>query len=478
MLCISAAQAKTIKIGSRDFPESVLVAEILSSAIEAKTEHQVERRFHLGGVKICLDAMNNGRLDIYPDYSGSLLHNVLGEKEASEYLDDYLRKSLQQDYGLKLTDRLGFDNNFVLVTTRELADKFKLKTISDLKKYQDKLRIGLKHSFFKRPDGYLQLQKAYDLDFKDIKLLEYNMALMQLKERRLDVIDAFSTDARLYDDDLVVLKDDRNALLAYDSIYVYQDDLDDELKEVFRALSSSLTNEKILELNQKVMAGESYKSVAESFLAELDFSPQAKSSELSKFEQDFAMLIRALKEHIFLSFTAIFFASIIGILLGVLICYQPLLAQIVLTLSSVAQVIPSLALLALLIPVFGLGFYSALAALFIYALLPIVQNTYSGIKTIEDKYIELAQSLALSEIEILFKVKLPMAAKSIKAGLQTSAVICVGAATLATFVGAGGLGDLIKAGIDLNSNYMILLGAVPAALLALLIHYSLEFKLR
>jgi osmoprotectant transport system permease protein len=137
-------------------------------------------------------------------------------------------------------------------------------------------------------------------------------------------------------------------------------------------------------------------------------------------------------------------------------------------------VIPSLALLALLIPICGLGFKPALVALSIYALLPIVQNTYTGIISIAPEYMDLARSLALKPWTIISRVQVPMALATIIAGIRTSSVICIGAATLATFVGAGGLGDLIKAGIDLNSNYMIALGAVPAAVLALSVSYALS----
>jgi osmoprotectant transport system permease protein len=190
--------------------------------------------------------------------------------------------------------------------------------------------------------------------------------------------------------------------------------------------------------------------------------------------QDSKLLLRALKQHLILSFTALFIAIVIGISLGVYISYNPFAARVILAIGSITQVIPSLALLALLIPIFGLGFKPALVALSIYALLPIVQNTYSGISSIAPEYMDLAQSLALKPWIIVSRVQLPMALATIIAGIRTSSVICIGAATLATFVGAGGLGDLIKAGIDLNSNYMIALGAVPAALLALSVSYALS----
>ena len=164
--------ASKLLVGSRDFPESVLLAEILSSAIEANSDITVERKFHLGGVKVCISAMENELLDIYPDYSGSLMHNLLGENDLEEYYRDYLRSALEQNYNFIITESLGFDNNFVLVTTKALAETYKLKTLSDLEALlikepalSHKLRVGFKHSFIARPDAYKQLQKIYNFNF-------------------------------------------------------------------------------------------------------------------------------------------------------------------------------------------------------------------------------------------------------------------------------------------------------------------------
>ncbi len=486
LFAFNLARAKdTISVGSRDFPESVLLAEILSSAIENNTDLAVDRKFHLGGVKVCVTAMQANSLDIYPDYTGSLMHNLLGEKSPTEYLDDYLRTSLEQKYKFSLSDKLGFDNSFVLVVRRDFADKHQLKTLSDLQLLMIKepsleasLQVAFKHSFIARPDGYDQLKTIYGFDFKNLRAMEYNIAYDQLKAGRIDLIDAFSTDSRLLDPSLQVLVDDRSALLAYDSVFVLRDELlakHPELISVLKLLNNSLSNERIIELNKRVAAGETYNKVAQSFLTSLGSGSQKALIEpVSRFQQDSRLLLRALKQHLILSLTALLIAIVLGISLGIYISYNAIAARIILAIGSVTQVIPSLALLALLIPIFGLGFKPALVALSIYALLPIVQNTYTGIISIAPEYMDLARSLALKPWTIISKVQVPMALATIIAGIRTSSVICIGAATLATFVGAGGLGDLIKAGIDLNSNYMIALGAVPAAILALSISYALS----
>jgi osmoprotectant transport system permease protein len=474
---------RLIKIGSRDFPESVLLAEILASSIEKYTEYKVDRKFNLGGVRICLASMENQALDIYPDYSGSLIHNILGDKTKEEYLVEYLSSSLEKK-SLGLSPQLGFDNNFVLVSRKDWAKKNKIFSISDLaKKLSSDLdfnpRVAFKPSFLHRSDGYQALKETYDFSFKNLLSMEYNIAYANLKAGRLDIIDSFGTDARLQDSELFILEDDKKALLNYEAYYLMNLNIlkeNPDLLKVLSVLKDSFSNEKILELNQQIASGLSYKEVASRFLESLEskdskknlYSQNTSLEKFSRFNQDIKILTKALLEHLYLSLISFFLAAVVGIFIGVLISYRSKLAKFTLALISSVQTIPSLALLALLIPVLGLGYKAAIGALFIYALLPIIQNTFSGIKSIDENYLHLAQSLALREQEILFKVKIPMARNTIIAGLKTSMVICIGTATLATFVGAGGLGDIIKAGIDLNSNYLIILGAAPAAALALI----------
>ncbi len=494
IFAFTSVKAKTIRVGSRDFPESVLSAEILSSAIEKYSDLKVDRNFNLGGVRINMAAMQSNNLDIYPDYTGSLLHNLLGEHSEKEYLSNYLKETLKNKYELSMSEPLGFDNSFVLAVRKDFAKKHKLEKISDLSKINpENLRVSFKHSFIKRPDGYEQIKKVYGYDFKNLRAMEYNIALQQLLAGRIDVIDSFSTDSRIKNPKLLTLRDDRKALLAYSSIYLSRNKIlakYPEIETILNSLSSSLTNDKMLKLNERIEKGETYKEVAADFLKELEASTntfskkrllpnnqrsskEKKSGIEARLSQDLPLVKKALLEHLCLSFLAAFLAALFGISLGVLITYKEKLAKIVLGISAVTQTIPSLALLALLIPIVGLGFYPALVALFVYALLPVIQNTYTGIKGIDNKYIELGKSLALSEKELLFKIKMPMAASVVIAGVKTSLVICIGTATLATFVGGGGLGDLIKAGIDLNSNYLICLGALPAAALALISNIAL-----
>ncbi|SOC43806.1 ABC transporter permease [Ureibacillus acetophenoni] len=173
--------------------------------------------------------------------------------------------------------------------------------------------------------------------------------------------------------------------------------------------------------------------------------------------------------HIQLVFFSMIIATVLAVTLGIIVTRVPWLKTIVLGGTGVLQTIPSLALLGFMIPIFGIGVYTAIAALFLYSLLPIMRNTYTGIKDVDQATIEAARGLGMTNMQILFKVELPLAIPVIMAGIRTAAVINVGNATLAAFIGAGGLGDFIFLGITRGIDGLILLGAIPATLLAIVI---------
>ncbi|MEF9479337.1 ABC transporter permease [Chryseobacterium sp. 1B4] len=174
-------------------------------------------------------------------------------------------------------------------------------------------------------------------------------------------------------------------------------------------------------------------------------------------------------QHLGLTFLSLLLAIMIGVPLGILISRKKKLSSPVLGAAGILQTIPSIALLGFMIPVFGIGPKPAIAALLIYALLPIIRNTYTGITGVDPAVIESAKAMGMNRRQLLFKVKLPLAMPVIIAGIRTAAVINVGVATLASFVAAGGLGEFIFGGISLNNTNMILAGAIPAALLAVVL---------
>lgn len=180
-------------------------------------------------------------------------------------------------------------------------------------------------------------------------------------------------------------------------------------------------------------------------------------------------VLEATSIHIQLVFFSMIIATILAVALGILVTRVPALKPFILGGTGVLQTIPSLALLGFMIPIFGIGVKTAIAALFLYSLLPILRNTYTGIKDVDEATIEAARGMGMTSMQILFKVELPLAIPVIMAGIRTAAVINVGNATLAAFIGAGGLGDFIFLGITRGIDGLILLGAIPATILAIVI---------
>ncbi|PTE73501.1 ABC transporter permease/substrate-binding protein [Staphylococcus devriesei] len=186
-------------------------------------------------------------------------------------------------------------------------------------------------------------------------------------------------------------------------------------------------------------------------------------------------VLRTIFEHIQISFIALFIAILIAVPLGIALTKTKKLSEIVMNIAAILQTIPSLALLGLMIPIFGIGRVPAVIALVVYALLPILRNTYTGIQEVDPSLIEAAKGIGMKPIRRLIKVELPIAMPVIMAGIRTAMVLIIGTATLAALIGAGGLGDLILLGIDRNNTSLILIGAIPAALLAIVFDLILRY---
>ena len=186
-------------------------------------------------------------------------------------------------------------------------------------------------------------------------------------------------------------------------------------------------------------------------------------------------LLTTIVEHIQLSFIALLIAALIGVPLGILLTKTTKFAEVVMNIAAILQTIPSLALLGLMIPLFGIGKVPAVIALVVYALLPILRNTYTGINEVDSSLVEAAKGIGMKPGRRLAKVELPIAMPVIMAGIRTAMVLIIGTATLAALIGAGGLGDLILLGIDRNNSALILIGAIPAALLAIIFDIVLRF---
>ncbi|MHB1454588.1 MAG: ABC transporter permease [Saccharofermentanales bacterium] len=183
--------------------------------------------------------------------------------------------------------------------------------------------------------------------------------------------------------------------------------------------------------------------------------------------ENYPYILSKTGDHISLALVAVGFSCLIGIPLGILITRNKKFADTVIGIANVIQTVPSLALFAFMLPLFGIGYRNAVFALFLYALLPIIKNTYIGIKNVDPAIIEAARGMGMSKLQILSKVEMPLCIAVIMGGVRIATVTCIGVATIATLIGAGGLGDIIYQGIGMVNYNMILSGAISAALLAL-----------
>ncbi len=464
--CSAYSGAKsTIVVGSKTFTESYILAEILAKTIEDAGELNVQRKMGLGATGIIYESLKTGQIDIYPEYTGTIAEAIL--KDASLKSVSQINESLVKDH-LIITDSLGFNDNYGLAVEQEYAKTKSISIISDLKK-DSNIRAGFTHEFLKRQDGYDALMKHYGLKLANVKGMEHSLAYQSIAEKKLDLIEVYTTDAKIKKYDLRVLEDDKKFFPKYLAVFILRDELVSQYPKTFKAiknLENKINEAKMIELNAKVeLEGWSFEKVANSFL---------NKSE-SQTNEAFQNLLKRTKEHLSLVFISLLLALIVGLPLGIIAAKYRAFAQSVILLSGLLQTVPSLALLCFLIPVFGIGYLPAVVALFLYALLPIVRNTYLGLASIDSGLIESAKTLGLSSFQRLRLIELPLASPTILAGVKLSAVINVGTATLAAFIGGGGYGAIIVTGLALNNNKIILQGAIPSAVLAILVHILFEY---
>jgi osmoprotectant transport system permease protein len=334
------------------------------------------------------------------------------------------------------------------------------------------LKVGVSEEFLERKDGWPFVQQCYGLPQTRVRGMDHNMAYRGIKTGSHQLVDLYSTDAKVSSYNLRTLIDDRNCFPTYHAVILYRLDLAKRapgVLESMRRLEGQINEAAMIALNaQAEVAGISEGRVAVAFLKEklgLDL-PLPPASDWSRAATAFAQNTR---DHLFLVCVSLTAAVLIAVPLGVLSARRPALGKYILGGVGVIQTLPSLALLSFMVPLLGLGAWPAIVALFLYSLLPIVRNTATGLQEIPAGIHESAQVLGLPSWARLWQIELPMASRSILGGIKTAAVINVGTATLGALIGAGGYGQPIQTGIRLDSVSLILQGAVPAALLALLV---------
>jgi osmoprotectant transport system permease protein len=460
-----AGAEQPIRVGSKRFTESYILGEILAQA--AGGEHKPG----LGNTAILVEALKSGAIDVYPEYTGTIAREVL---KTEERLDLAGLNNLLSPQRLVAGHPLGFANSYAIGMKRERAERLSVKTIADLAQHPE-LRAGLSHEFLGRRDGWPGLKAAYGLP-QSPRGLDHGLAYEALATGEIDIIDLYTTDAKIARYDLSILRDDRAFFPPYDAVLLYRADAEQRFPRAFSAFGKMRIDEAaMVRLNARAELDKlAFADVAREFLGGEASTRRGLWAAL--FAPDFG---RLLAEHLGLVFGSLGLAALAGIPLGVAAARTRWLGQPLLALVGVVQTIPALALLAFLIPLTGtIGVWPALLALFLYGLLPITRNTHAGLTQVPRGLKQAGTALGLTSREVMTYVEVPLALPTILAGVKTSAVINVGTATIAAFIGAGGFGERISQGLALNDHTVLLAGALPAAALALAVHAAFELAER
>ena len=460
----SAEDDDVIRVGSKSFTENFILGEIIAQIAEDTGEARVERKLGLGSAAIAHAALLADEIDLYPEYSGTLALAILKDQSVRTIHD--LRTRLAGS-GLTISESFGFNNTSALAVTRELAERLNIKAISDLRQYPE-LTAAFGPGYLDRPDGWPGVSQHYGLSLADTRIIEHALKYDAITAGEIDLIDIYSTDGKLQKFDLVILEDDRVFFPKYHPVMYVREDFIERFPRTWRRLNevliASLDDQQMSRLNALAdLDGMSIGNVSATFLQK-DLEPGGSATGI------WSDIAKHTVDHLYLVVLSVGLAILVGIPLGVTAARFKTLGKAALMSVEVVQTIPSLAMLVFMIPLFGIGQSPALVALFLYALLPIVRNTYTGMIGLDRQLLEIASVIGLNEWQTLRRIELPLASLSILAGVKTSAVITVGTATLAAFIGGGGYGTLIVRGLALNDHAIILAGALPAAVMALVIH--------
>jgi osmoprotectant transport system permease protein len=471
----AAAQGKAkLTVGSKAFPESWILGEAIAALARDGGDAAVEHADNLGGTDVVYAALKKGAVDVYPEYTGTIVEAIL--KSPGRPSMQQMRSQLARE-GLGISDSLGFNDGYALAVTQSTAAKYGLGKMSELAAHPE-LRFGFTHEFLERKDGWPGLAAHYGLTTKNVGGIEHALAYEAIRSRQIDVMEIYTTDAQIQRLGLKILEDDRRFFPRYDAVLFYRLDLPKRAPRAFEAMErlvGKISEEQMIRANgMVVLEKRKQEEAGAALLRDALGSGTAVTAQAPARRSVAESIVENTITHLRLVGIALLASILVGVPVGVLATKSRALAAVVLSFAGVLQTIPSLALLAFLIPLLGIGQVPALVALFLYGLLPIVRNTYIGLTTIPGNLAEAAQALGLSPAAQLLKVSLPMASPSIMAGIKTSAVISVGTATLAALIRAGGLGDPIWRGMQTVNTDLILQGAIPAALLALAVQGAFD----
>lgn len=474
----SAFAGEVVKVGSKRFTESYVLAEIAKQTLQ-RAGFGTEHRQGLGNTAILEQALMSGQVDVYPEYTGTIVRELLKRNPPADTppptvaeLNEWLAPR-----GLKAAVPLGFNNTYAIAMREADAARLGIDSLSGLARLPadqaQRLRTGLSHEFLVRADGWPALKRHYALPLQDAPALDHGLAYQALAQGQVDLIDVYSTDAQIGRLKLRVLKDDRSFFPRYDAVLLMRSSLPPSALAALAPLEGRIDDATMISLNAAVeLDKQPFADVARTFIEGAVKAPAGPAAA----RPSLAALIlapdlgRLILQHLGLVLGSVLLAVGVGVPLGIAAHRYQRLGAVLLAVTGLLQTVPSLALLAFLIALLGtIGFAPALLALFLYAQLPIVRNTQAGLAGVPTGITNAARALGLREAQVLRLVQLPLALPTVLAGVSTAAVINVGTATVAAFVGAGGLGERIVAGLAVNDTDRMLAGAIPAALLALVV---------
>lgn len=464
----AAATDGVVRVGSKSFTESYILAEIAAQVIERTGEARVERQLGLGGTGLTYRAIAAGAIDLYPEYTGTLSHIIL--KDPTLRSPEAIRAHLASS-GLTISESLGFNNTYALAVRADTADRLQLHRVSDLARHRQ-LAAAFSSGFLEREDGWPGLKRHYGLSLDTVRVMEHALTYRAIVSGEVDVMDVFSTDGQLERLHLRVLDDDRHFFPDYSAVLLARTDMAERYPRTWarlrEAFEGRLDEKRMAALNAMAdLEGKSVPEVAAVFLGTASTGTPSRSGMRSE-------LVALTLDHLVLVVVSLVAAVVLGVPMGIAAARFRRTGQVELGAIGMLQTIPALALLVFMIPLFGIGKGPALVALSLYALLPIVRSTYAGLMSIDRHLLEIAFVLGLGRAARLVRIELPLASIGIMAGIKTSAVMTVGTATLAAFIGGGGYGTLIVRGLALDDTATILAGAAPAAAMAVAFHAAFE----
>jgi osmoprotectant transport system permease protein len=459
------AMDRPVVVGSKNFNESYNLGEIIAQLLEDRG-YTVQRKFGLGGTLIGFEALKNKGIDVYVEYSGTIAEAILKLPDRVPYAE--LQEKLRREHQMELLQPLGFSNSYAIALRRAKAERLGLKRISDLSSVPE-LRYGFSPDFMNRHDCWPGLRQIYRLDAEPSRI-EHGLAYEALATNKLDVTDAYFTDGDIKRFDLLLLEDNRHYFPKYLAAPLVRVDMPEPIKVVLNELAGKLSDEQMTDLNARVILQDKQspeivrQRVAHQFLRD---NSLLHSRQQVVEKSEWGLLLERTFRHLQLIGIALAAGIVVAIPLGIVVYRFRRIAKPVLYVIGALQTIPSIALLAFMIPLFDIGQKPAIAALFLYSLLPIVRNTATALFSIDPVLKKVSVGIGLTAWQRLRYIELPLATPTILGGIKTAAIINIGTATLAAFIGAGGLGEPIVTGLALHDQKLILQGAIPAALLAI-----------